>query len=127
MKTRLEEFSEKVAATTLDLNAETLNTGNKAIDIVTITAIIQAIGQIVLMFQNCPKPPAPASILNPSWIERIQFRMMARNVINENPDVKIRGLSTKVANACFVEAAKMKEDEINQVLNESDAISNWLI
>lgn len=127
MKTKLEEFSEKVASATLGLSSDVLKTGNSAIDIATITMIIQVIGQVIAMFQNCPTPPKAATIANPTWIQKLQFRLLVRSVVSENSNPKIRGLSSKVAEACFAQASKMTEDEVNQVLDETDAVTNYLI
>lgn len=127
MKTKLEDFSEKVASATLGLPVDQFNTNVHGIDIATITAIIQAVGQIVAMFQNCPTPPKPATIANPSWVQKLQFRLLVRKVVAEHPNPKVNGLSSKVAEACFAQAGKMTADEITQVLDETDAITNYLI
>lgn len=127
MITKLEEFSNRAAATALGMSVESLKTGNSAIDIATITAIIQAIGQIVAMFQNCPTPPKAATIANPTWVQKIQFRLLARSVVSESGNPRLRGMSAKIADACCVEAAKLTEAEVSQILDETDAITNYLI
>ena len=127
MKTKLEEFAEKVASTTLDVPVDKFGANNHGIDIATITAIIQAVGQIVAMFQNCPAPPKAATVANPSWIQKLQFRLLVRSVVSEHPNPKVRVLSSKVAEACFSQAAKMTAEEVTQVLDETDAITNYLI
>lgn len=127
MKTKLEEFSEKVAATALGMSVDALKTGNSAIDIVTITAIIQAIGQIVAMFQNCPTPPNANTIANSTWIQKIQFRLLARSVVSESGNAKIRTMSAKIADACAIEAGKLTQEEVGKILDETNAITNYLI
>jgi len=128
MKTKLEEFSEKVASATLGIPLEKFAAAdNRGIDIATITAIIQAVGQIVAMFQNCPTPPKAETIANPTWIQRLQFRLLVRSVVSEHPNPKVKVLSSKVAEACFAQAAKMTTDDVTKVLDETDAVTNYLI
>lgn len=127
MKTNLEGFSEKVAATALELSVDSLKNENKGFDPATILVVIELIGQIITMVQKCKEKKLVAAVVSPTWLEKIQFRMVARNVFSDHPEVKVQKLVGKVTNAFFVESNKLTKEQVEQIVEETDMVNNWLI
>lgn len=131
VKTHLENFSEKVAATSLGLNVEDLSNESKlkGIDIAGILALVQVIGQIVTtVMQMCPaQANLSKSVTGPTWMQKVLFRVAVSREINQLDNPKLRGMSGKIANAFFSETAKLTETEVEKVVEEVTILDNWLI
>lgn len=131
IKTNLETFSEKVAANALGLDVADLNNETKlrGFDIVAILELIQVIGQIVTaVMEMCPQQnDLTKSVSNPTWMQRVLFRVAVTREINKLGNAKLRGMSGKISNAYFVEAGKMNEAEVAKVIEEVTVLDNWLI
>lgn len=131
VKTNLESFSEKVAATSLGLSVDDLNHEDKlrGIDVVSILALVQVIGQIVTtVMQMCPaQANLTKSVSNPSWMQKVLFRVAVSREINQLDNPKLRGMSGKIANAFFAESVKLTEPEVQKVVDEVTILDNWLI
>lgn len=128
MRTKLEEFSEKVTSVALGVSSDTLrNDIHGIIDISTITAIIELVGQVIAMIQNCKQKSLVASVISPAWLEKIQFRLVVRSVFSDHPNPQVRKLVGKVTDAFFSETQKMKKEEVEAIVNETEAMNNWLI
>ncbi len=127
MKTHLENFSEKVTSTALGLPVDNLRGDNRGFDPATILIIIELVGQIITMIQKCKEKKLVAAVISPTWLEKIQFRMIARNVFSDHPEIKIQKLVGKVTDAFFTEANKLTKEQVETIVEETDMINNWLI
>ena len=131
IKTNLESFSERVAATALDLNVADLSDETKlrGFDIIAILELVQVIGQIVTaVMEMCPQQANLAKAVHePSWMQKVLFRVAVSREINKLSNPKLRGMSGKIANAYFSEVAKMSEPDIAKVVEEVTILDNWLI
>lgn len=131
IKTNLETFSEKVAANALGVDVADLNNETKlrGFDIVAILELIQVIGQIVTaVMEMCPQQNDLAkAVSNPTWMQKVLFRVAVSREINKLGNPKLRGMSGKIATAYFTEASKMTEPEIVKVVEEVTVLDNWLV
>lgn len=128
MKSNLEVFSERVASVVLDITPDKLAAGTYALDIATILALIQVIGQIVTQISvMCPNQKGLVrSVLTPSWMQKVYTRVVVSQICNGCDNAKIKALSGKIANALISESGKLKEEDVAKLVDDT-AFDNMLI
>lgn len=125
MKSTLEAFAEKVVNTTLNINAK--NDKNLGFDPTALLELIEQVATVIMeIMNNCPnKSTLTTSVKSPNFMQRIRFRSAIRNAVEGNLRAKI--YASKLAETAMQEAAKLSDDEILKVVDESATLDNWIV
>lgn len=127
---KLHDFSQGVAAATFDIHKNEATEERLGIDFVALLALIEAIGQTVMtLINNCPnKSNLKNAVKNPSWLQRIRFRAALKEHLDVSGHFKLRALAGKAADNCFKEVARLTDDELELLLQETqNDPDNWLL
>jgi hypothetical protein len=129
MKSSLEQFAEKVVNTALNTKPETKEGDVGAIDIAALTQLIEVVAQVVMeVMNNCPaKSTLALSVKKPNFMQRVRFRNAVKGAVDSCGNFKLRALSGKLAEVSIAEGAKLTDDEIAKIVDESENLDNWLI
>lgn len=128
MKSNLEIFCEKVAFRAYEVDNSVVDNKNLGIDIMTILALVEVIAPIVIqLIQNCPnKSNLKSSVKSPNWLQKVRFRAMVKDSLDTSGYHQYRSMSGKVAEAFLAESAKLKDEEVSKIVEET-TVDNWLI
>lgn len=127
---RLHDFSQSVAAATFDVNKNEANEERLGIDFIALLTLIESIGQTIMtLINNCPnKNNLKTAVKNPTWLQKIRFRAALKEHLDVSGHFKLRVLAGKAADNCFKEAAKLNDEELDLLVQETqNDPDNWLL
>ncbi len=86
-----------------------------------LSKLLNFIGQIVSLLQNCPlsSRDAAKAASKPSWKQKVQFRAQARQVAREQTDFSFRDRHALVCDCCEQVNSSMTIDDLTAVIDDS--------
>jgi len=138
MKTKVQEFAELVAADVLGVPYADLSTAMAAgsgqvagIDIVTITALIELIMNMVMeIIENCPNNDKAVreAVKSPTIWQRARVRRMVKDNCDCCAVARWRTECGRIADAMISLAAKSDDATIDQAIDQvRGGDDNWLL
>jgi hypothetical protein len=86
-----------------------------------LSKLLDFVGQIVSLLQNCPlsSRDAAKAASKPSWKQKVQFKAQARQLAREQTDFSFRDRHALVCDCCETVNSTMTVDDLAAVIDDA--------